>query len=1294
MTNKLLPNKVTKVSKNPEKPSAQRRNFEVIRHFNPLSTACSLYAKIPIINVSDEDETKVVKIQVNPKGNLFSSKRQGLEGRQQRITNHNAEGKKPKPSTLQSSSVSSPKKSINVFKMRSRTFHLSNSTTTLRENKAFKNTIEKSFLKSATSSLKSAAETAQIQRELILQSLKQEILENKKNFPNQRGKLEILNSHKNDSLIKDLKAEILSVKTNNSLQNKMLITELRSEISQYKQFNKFEMYKRHEGSSINQRQNYSADSMKSENLYEGDEVMKNYDSKANSLEKESRKCGLDGSKGASFSGNSKASSRGANAIRPDKDSTTDLRDRSSESTIDPADIPKPPIKMVSDAVSIDNELIKYNVAQTDQLLKRIKKALVKIKSIKPCDEFAPEVKSSSTNTEGTINSSTQGSGEFITEWEGLEHWDVSYQDKDFRDRELKLKSLQCGNKSRCLTCPNSNKSEELNVLKVARPVEIVFTSKPNIEASGSSKNCCDKYRLNRQDMDSERPKTRRIEEEDNLSEQPKNDKFRSNSEMGQLEISSTFQQFHAKLETISETTESNDCTLRKRTDCSQITHQLSDKNCNTEPLPIDNKDTQGATCRDTGISYSCLRMEEEIQVKKVLTADMTTETSSFDLKQTKDTQTTLETQNFKSQQIFPRIWKCSNCNMECLPAIEIMPSKYVCQVCKYTLKHKNLQGEEETSVGSKAEKVKKLKIQILPPIIIKPALTLIQTLNLSIDSIGKSKNHVRNTDNLLFVEIKRLMESQMPLETVLPRRAENNDVTEERAEDVEELNNSFDQDLIKDELKIDAHEEALPANSALGNVNAESSNKINYKIISDIVDDNKSCNDQIKQMVLSTNFTYELCTETEKVVTEETNADEELVNETYHNAEEQSIVKSSNNAQRENEEIHKKRPSYKSYHTYDNTNKHDPGELDQKSSEKPLEVDADFYNTFVNPDLKMCEELTTSISNLNLMGFQSKTVQCDQQMILAAHASCKPEESNKSTIDLLPPRTYDNSSVMDIESKVTVFRGLREVPLKLEASSPEIIHRKFALYGSNLEKNESLSNSQITLPISYGLSSEENRSNGRNIRSTNNATNANVINKLTNSDGEELIASDVESKAKSKILRVKDQKVINKLWGKYRSIELNDSIPNSRITKRGDFSSNSNKSIEMGNEHTIDYWNGLLNKPVAENRYGEHLELGSNGKYMDEKHLFAQMSYSTAISAHKNLANLKCPKLGMLQQKDLQGTHGTFAIVPRHQLRRYSLDISNSDTVTTNSISEGEVLCKHSVSNGEIHTCHRKSQCL
>ncbi|XP_066252721.1 uncharacterized protein [Euwallacea similis] len=1122
MTSKSLPNKITKVNENPERLRAQRRSFEVIKHFDPSSNACSLYAKIPIINISDEEETKIVDIHVNRKRNLFSSKRQGLGGRQQRITrpsslHHNAKARKPKPSTLQSSLSSSVKQSINLVKMKSKTFHLGNPRKTLHKNEGLKSAIEESLLKSASSNLKSVAEPVVIRKELTLQSLKQEILENKKNFPKHRDKFEILNLYKNDSLIKNLKAEILKVKTNNFLHKKMLITELRSEISQYKQFNKFQVYKNHEESSRNQRQNCNADGKKFKNSYEGDEVMQNYDGKENSLEKGNKKCGLDGSKEASFDGNSKTCSREPNAIRTDIDSTSDLTDRSSESIIDTTDIPKSPIRMVLDAVFMDDEVIKYKIAQADQLLKRVKKALVRIKSIQPCDDFAIEVKSGSTDNEETIDS--------------------------FRDRESK--SLQHRNKSKCFTCSNLNKSEESDILKVARPVEIAFTFNPNIEASGSSKECCGKYRLNKEDMDSERPTIRRIE-----------------AEMGRLEISSSLQQFQIKLQTISQATESNDSTPRKRSDCSQIVHQLSNKNCTIKPLPTENIDIpQVVPCQNTtmGVCYSCPREEKEIQTTKALTADMATEMFNSDLKQTKDTQTTLQMQNLKSQEIFYFKRKCSSCNIECLPMFELMPSKYICQGCQHILKHEDLQGRGGASVGFKAEKLKKLKIQIMPPIIIKPALTLIQTLNLSIDPIGKSKNYVRNTDNLLFVETKRLIENQMPLEAILPRSAKNNDVTKEELEDVEELNNFADQDLVKDELEAEGDDEnTLSAENAL-----KSQNKMKCKIRSDIVDDNKTYNGQIWKMILSTNSAQEFCTEMEKVVAKEINADEEFVNKMHPNREGErsvdDIVKSLHSAQMENEEMRRKRPWYKSHNTYNSPNKHDLEELDQKSLEKLSEVDAEFYKTLVSPDTKMCEELTASISKYKLMGFESKTVQCDQQMTLAALESCKPEEPNKITINLLPPRTNDNNSVMDVESEAIVLRLSREIPFELEASPLDIIQ---SVDGSYLEKNESSSPSQI--PITYSSSLEEKIGNNVLKNYTDND------NQLTNSDGEELIASDVESK-----------------------------------------------------------------------------------------------------------------------HRDLQVTSDTFAVSPQYHLRRYSLDISNSDTVTTNSISEGEVLCKHSLSNGEIHACHR-----
>lgn len=72
------------------------------------------------------------------------------------------------------------------------------------------------------------------------------------------------------------------------------------------------------------------------------------------------------------------------------------------------------------------------------------------------------------------------------------------------------------------------------------------------------------------------------------------------------------------------------------------------------------------------------------------------------------------------------------------------------------------------------------------------------------------------------------------------------------------------------------------------------------------------------------------------------------------------------------EEEQKKLLWCKSYHIYDNPNKHDPGVLSKDSLEKISHRDIDFYRTFINPDPVLSE---------NRLGFISKSVIYHQFLI-------------------------------------------------------------------------------------------------------------------------------------------------------------------------------------------------------------------------------------------------------------------------------------------------------------------------
>lgn len=107
------------------------------------------------------------------------------------------------------------------------------------------------------------------------------------------------------------------------------------------------------------------------------------------------------------------------------------------------------------------------------------------------------------------------------------------------------------------------------------------------------------------------------------------------------------------------------------------------------------------------------------------------------------------------------------------------------------------------------------------------------------------------------------------------------------------------------------------------------------------------------------------------------------------------------------------------------------------------------------------------------------------------------------------------------------------------------------------------------------------------------------------------------------------------------------------------------------------------------------------GRYKDEENMFTQLPHPTITSTYQKVNNepkyerFKQVKSNVFEHKDMELAKDKFVTIPRHKLNNYSPDTSNSDTVTTNSnsVSEGEVICRHSVSNGEIHVCRHNPQC-
>ncbi|XP_050300456.1 uncharacterized protein LOC126738979 isoform X2 [Anthonomus grandis grandis] len=454
----------------------------------------------------------------------------------------------------------------------------------------------------------------------------------------------------------------------------------------------------------------------------------------------------------------------------------------------------------------------------------------------------------------------------------------------------------------------------------------------------------------------------------------------------------------------------------------------------------------------------------------------------------------------------------------------------------------------------------------------------------------------------------------------------------------------------------------------------------------------------------------------------------------------------------EREELKKKLLWYQSYHIYDNPNLHDPGRMDQKSLEKVSHVDLEFYKTFINPDPMMSGEITpvrvrsrsASKGSKSRFGYESKQVQVQPSLL---EGQLKDHDAPQVLIELISGS--ENAINREIISEDTITNkeikqfNAEENPL-LRASHPPLNRSSNPAIDScsqvtllNIKENEdgalvfqqtldprgneskpileaqkddrgSSTPSEITVTISYTLSEEEHKSeNGSFNKPRSESPEIEINSTLLDRD-------QLKKCSSSKTLTLVDKDVMDKLRDKLRSVDTTASLPGFTIHSDGhretldNFLKGLTKISSQGyNSPKSENTDKTINYVFTHNENNleslrSHLELAENGRYKDEQDLFTQIPYPISTEQSK--------KIDLLYQQTKNALHDSrpplhfnhldeevkrdkYAFIPRRKLKKYSPDQSNSDTVTSTSLSEGEIGCRHTISIGEVHVCRHRPQC-
>ncbi|XP_060532202.1 uncharacterized protein LOC132705566 [Cylas formicarius] len=225
-----------------------------------------------------------------------------------------------------------------------------------------------------------------------------------------------------------------------------------------------------------------------------------------------------------------------------------------------------------------------------------------------------------------------------------------------------------------------------------------------------------------------RPKTRRNENDDVSS---KGDKFLTVPDDGEVEVTSSIEALHAKLHTISESTESSFSTPRQRKSTNEIAKQHSSKElvslgCNTEVTSASKEIQVSWETRSVGVQRD---HNSHINASTQTSPPKTFISETFDLVRVPPRSTDLSPASFVIQDVHATKTKARpDLSFQSLGAHCLSPKR--------------------------STKLEKLTIQSLPSVTIPTGRCVQRTLKLSIAPDGICQNHLENSANVAFVEIK------------------------------------------------------------------------------------------------------------------------------------------------------------------------------------------------------------------------------------------------------------------------------------------------------------------------------------------------------------------------------------------------------------------------------------------------------------------------------------------------------------------------------------------------------------
>ncbi|XP_076252743.1 uncharacterized protein LOC143191481 isoform X3 [Rhynchophorus ferrugineus] len=1246
------PKKVTKIT---QRPRTLGKNYEVIKHFIPRSNSNILplngHYQIPEINLEDLNECE--NTLRNP------VRRKPIKPKEKPITDKKkAPGSNPQVKCLikpqyKSSSSSSVEDRLEKFN------NIKKSKVRLerpRIRKRSKSNLEGTSFKPKNNSLKSLTDPILIEKQSQVQSIKKEILDNRKmiesNYDNKWGGD---NSH-----VQSIRNELFERKNKNILNRKILITELKTEIAEYKRYNMYHIYNQHEIAQSPDNDNKLCCNDNSEQYN-----VNTVDIKNNGLAKEKNVQGC--------------------CV---KDLSKQVTDESSTTSVQ-GNHELPMGKINAYAELVGDDVIKQKIEDANVLIEKVKKALGKIKTIKPVnvEDYAETSNDSSTDIEVTIKKLKKQAEDLVKGAEIASHSqivseekpsDTSQSDGDFRD----------------------NTKDENEFSHEETPVN----QEPDLD---------------------NRPKTRRSSFEDDQSEGYRVNKFRCTPEEDQPEIGTSLEVLQEKLQTISEGTESTISTPKHATPTVMpIPKEVKCCGCNTDPVVNDYKEIQVDPPKtNVCIGTTAQTKHQPVQTDDNVRKKRLREEHNRALAIPPITRK-LTRECFDGQGIAPDRKSLNRCEVTVLPVEEILPDPPKkdehCARCLKQMKEEHTPG---ILIKSPCPKKKQLVIQKLPPITVSPGLTKTQVAYFAITSNGVTENFLNNSHNIRFIMTKdhSLMEEhfnkihphgQTPMsrsdsklflkikESLLKTAALQKEPINETDRDRQMVYQSF---LIYDNPNFHLPE-------PLDKRSKEKMSMMNLDVYKTYINpEGWSEGQEIPEYFFSKEVQCDIPSEKQTEEESVELSEEELGG---FMAEGNETVLTKNSVAVQTSQMSDQRPSaHKNSNPEVYLEDYHSESVETptiKKQRKSVKINSSPTEEILN-EMKKTSKMSSKgviaqgkISDHKPHLFQDKSTSMSYQNITAVETlptqieipspSDEGKENDGELSTFSEPMSLPNISniTQPVQQGDVTEKSFTSV--KMHASSvrskdtskalqsneeielSQIFKEKDNLYGDirgstfidvqNTPSDYSLP-SEVTLTISYSTDSDESSvlQQVPDVREKQRVTKQNTEYEL------ECIEynSDQNLEEPPKMLTAKDMNTITKVKEKLRTLDTSMSNPILNLSQ----------SMTQSGETVNTFIKGLT--LVTTNSTNDP----NAGRYKDEANLFAPNISLIPKRNHRTVLS------GISGNKHLDNPRSKLLTLPK-QLPRYSPDTSNSfsDTITT--LSDGEIRCKHSISNGEVHLCNTK----